>query len=289
MQLRGLLGRPKPFREIVVRPRPTATSPSAFAVAALATGVVLTATLIGVSQLGPVVGPSTHDGGRIMAVPQTPGRTSPFFGFGRTPPPPVATTPDTTTPDTTTPDTTTPDTTAPNTAAPNTTAGGVTERSNRGSSLSTRVVAGHTAPGLRYQVVTAMSAVLHEPSTGSVGNTAIRVPNLASSNPPATVVSAASAYLLALRTLAPPSTSPAVAVAQPAPQRTRHTSKHAARRGHATRVANHKRAHRITEPAKANRSASTVTRPGALPLHPRRQGAGRSHLQGLQRTPAPQS
>jgi len=105
MQLRGLLGRPKPFREIVVRPRPTATSPSAFAVAALATGVVLTATLIGVSQLGPVVGPSTHDGGRIMAVPQTPGRTSPFFGFGRTPPPPVATTPDTTTPDTTTPDT----------------------------------------------------------------------------------------------------------------------------------------------------------------------------------------
>ena len=244
MQLRGLLGRPKPFREIVVRPRPTATSPSAFAVAALATGVVLTATLIGVSQLGPVVGPSTHDGGRIMAVPQTPGRTSPFFGFGRTPPPPVATTPDTTTPDTTTPDTT----------APNTTAGGVTERSNRGSSLSTRVVAGHTAPGLRYQVVTAMSAVLHEPSTGSVGNTAIRVPALASSNPPATVVSAASAYPLALRTLAPPSTSPAVAVTQPAPQRTRNTSKHAARRGHATRVANHKRAHREV-PAKANRSA----------------------------------
>ena len=68
MQFRALVGRPRPFREIVVRPRPTATSPSTFAVAALGTATVLTATIIGMSQLGVVLGPSGHIGGRILAV-----------------------------------------------------------------------------------------------------------------------------------------------------------------------------------------------------------------------------
>src|SRR5471030_808423 len=95
MQFRALVGRPRPFREIVVRPRPTATSPSTFAVAALGTATVLTATIIGMSQLGVVLGPSGHIGGRILAVPQTPAGTSPFAGFGAPAPLPITIPPET--------------------------------------------------------------------------------------------------------------------------------------------------------------------------------------------------
>ena len=69
-------------------------------VAALSTVAILSATLIGVSELGAVRGPAGRDGGRIVAIPQWPGGTSPFLGFGGAP---AVTTPNTTTPNTTTP------------------------------------------------------------------------------------------------------------------------------------------------------------------------------------------
>ena len=263
MQLRGLLGHPRPFREIVVRPRPTATSPSIFALASLATGIVLTATVIGVSQLGTVLGPSAHDG-RIMAVPQMPGRTSPFFGFGfgGTPPAVTATT------GATTPDAATPDTIRPNTPQANTSAGAVTGQSHSRSSVSAGVASGPAAPGLRYQAVTAVSAVLHAPSAQSAGYTAVNVSSVVSPSPVTSVVSVASSYPLALVAHAPAPTSPAVAVALPASEQTRVTSKHVAKRSHAAKVAKHvakpthaakvakhKPVRQHAKPARAHRSA----------------------------------
>jgi HYR domain. len=85
---------------MVVRPRPTATFTPTFAVAALGTATVLTATLIGMSHLGGPLGPSLNNGGRILAVPQTPTGTFPFFGFGEAPPPAVTPPPGATTPGT---------------------------------------------------------------------------------------------------------------------------------------------------------------------------------------------
>ena len=262
MQLRGLLGRPRPFREIVVRPRPTATSPSTFALASLATGIVLTATVIGVSQLGTVLGPSAH-GGRIMAVPQMPGRTSPFFGFGFGGTPPA----ETTTPGATTPDAATPGTTPPNTPQANTSSGAVTGQSHSRSSVSASVASGPAAPGVRYQAVMAVSAVLHAPSAQSSGYTVVNVSSVVSPSPVTAVISAASAYPLALVARAPASTSPAVAVALPAPEQTRVTSKHVAKRSQAAKVAKHrpvyqrakvtkhKPVHQHAKPARAHRSA----------------------------------
>jgi hypothetical protein len=249
MQLRGLLGRPRPFREIVVRPRPTATSPSTFALASLATGIVLTATVIGVSQLGTVLGPSAQDG-RIMAVPQMPGRTSPFFGFGFGGTPPAVTA----TPGATTPDAATPDTTPPNTPPTNSSSGAVAGQSHSRSSVSASVTSGPPAPDVRYQAVMAVSAAPQAPSVQSAGDTAVNVSSVVSPSPATTVVSAASAYPLALVAHAPASRSPAIAAALRASEQTRVTSKQVAKRIHATKVAKHKKARPDAKPAKANRS-----------------------------------
>ena len=229
MQLRALVGRPRLFREIVVRPRPTATFPSIYAAGALGTVGVLTATLIGMSVLGTAAGPSGHLGGRIMAVPYTPGRTSPFFGFGG-PPPPAASR-------------------APDTSPPDIAAGDVTEGSHPGSVVA--VVAAHapTAWGVRNQRVRALSAVLTAPSTrGASQPPSVKVLSVASTKPVATVVSVASAHPRTTAAHAALYATPAVVVASPAPERAKGASKHAAKRDHATKV-RHAQAHRD---AKAN-------------------------------------
>ena len=267
MQIRGLVGRPRPFREMVVPPRPTATPPSTFAVAALGTVTVLTATIIGVSQLGVVLGPSGHDGGRIMAVPQAPTSTSPFSGFGGTPAPPITIPPVTAPPGTTSPDTTSPDTTSPDTSVSD-----ATDRSKNGPAVAAAAVharppagaryrpvravaaaAVHAGPpaGVRYRPVMVVSTVLVAPLARVVANTLVTVVSVASVKPAATVVSVASAYPLARVALAPLSSLPAVVVTRPGSERAAGSPEHA-RHGHTTKVPKHKRALRDAKPAKAH-------------------------------------
>jgi hypothetical protein len=238
MQIRRLLGRPRPYREIVVRPRPTATTHH-FAVAALGTVSVLTATLIGVSQLGVIAGPSAHDGGRILAVPQTPGTTFPFFGFGGTPPPAV------TTPDSTTPGTTTPDTVA----------GDVTGQSHPGAAVTAAAKHAPPAAGAQHQGVTAVSAVVHAPPAGGLAHTTATVVSVASAFPVATVVSVASAFPVATVVVPAPLPAPrAVIVPRRERQRAEARSEHAANRGQATKPPKHRRSPRDAKPAKATRN-----------------------------------
>ena len=248
MQIRGLVGRPRPFREIVVRPRPTATLPSTFAVAALGTVTVLTATIIGVSQLGVVLGPSGHDGGRIMAVPQAPTGTSPFSGFGGTPAPPI------TIPPVAAPlSTTLPDTTSTGTTSPNTRIGDATDHSNTASAVAAASVHARPPAGVRYRPVTVVSAVLRAPLARAVANTPLMVVSVASIKPATTVVSVASAYPLARVALAPLSSSPAVVVTRPGSEHAAGSSEHA-RHGHTTEIRKHERAHRDAKSAKADKN-----------------------------------
>lgn len=225
MQIRALVGRPRPFREIVVRPRPTATSPSTFAGAALGTATVLTATIIGMSQLGMVPGPSSHIGGRIMAVPQTPTSTSPFSGFGATAPLPITVPPVTTSSDT------------PSLDVP---AGGATDQSNIRSAVEAAAVHAQTPAGVRNQGVTAVSAVLNVPSARAVAKPLVTV-----------VVSVASAYPLAFVALAPQDTPTAAVVPVSKSERADGKSEHAAR-NHTAKAPKHKLAH--AKAAKATRS-----------------------------------
>jgi len=225
MQIRALVGRPKPFREIVVRPRPTATSPSTFAGAALGTATVLTATIIGMSQLGVVLGTSSHIGGRIMAVPQTPASTSPFSGFGATAPLPITVPPVTTSSDT------------PSLDVP---AGGATDQSNIRSAVEAAAVHAQTPAGVRNQGVTAVSAVLNVPSARTASKPLVTV-----------VVSVASAYPLAIVALAPQDTPTAAVVPVSKSERADGKSEHAAR-NHTAKAPKHKLAH--AKAAKATRS-----------------------------------
>lgn len=263
MQIRGLVGRPRPFREIVVPPRPTATLPSTFAVAALGTVTVLTATIIGVSQLGVVLGQAGHDGGRIMAVPQAPTGISPFSGFGETPAPPITIPPVTAPPDTTSPDTTSPDTRV----------GDATDRSNTGSAVAAAAVHARPPAGVRYRPVmvvsavlkaplaravantpvTVVSATLTAPLARSVANTPLMVVSVASVTPSTTVVSVASAYPLARVALAPLSSSPAVVLTRPGSEHAAGSSEHA-RHGHTTAILKHERALRDAKPARAHKN-----------------------------------
>ena len=228
---------------MVVPPRPTATLPSTFAGAALGTVTILTATIIGMSQLGVVLGPSGHDGGRILAVPQAPTGTPPFLGFGGTPAPPITIPPVTAPPGTTLPDKTSPDTKV----------GDATDRSNTGPAVAAAAVHARPPAGVRYRPVMVVSAVLKAPLARAVANTP--VVSVASVKPATTVVSVASAYPLTSLALTPLSSSPAVVVTRPESERAEGSSEHA-RHGHTTKVPKHKRAHaKDAKDAKATRSA----------------------------------
>jgi hypothetical protein len=211
---------------MVVRPRPTATSPSTFALAALGTATVLTATVIGMSQLGVVPGLSSHIGGRILAVPQTPSSTSPFSGFGAPAPLPITIPPETTSPETTSPET-------PSLDVP---AGGAAGQATIRSAVEAAAVHAQTPVGVRNRGVTAVSAVLNVPSVRTA------------SKPRVIVVSVASAFPLAI---VRPATPPAVVVPVSESERADGTSKHAAK-NHAAKAPKHKRDH--GKAAKATRS-----------------------------------
>ena len=202
MDVRGLFGRRKPFREMVVRPRPTATFTPTFAVAALGAATVLTATLIGMSDLGGALGPSLNNGGRILAVPQTPASTFPFFGFGQAPPPAVAPPPGATT--------------------PGTGSGGGTGQSNPQPAVAppavpaVPAVPAPPAAGVRSQGVTTVSALRHATTGGGVAHFTATVVSAASTFPSATVLSAPSPVA---KVVPAPQVAPAVAVVQPARKR----------------------------------------------------------------------
>jgi hypothetical protein len=194
-------------------------------VAALGTATVLTATLIGVSQLGVVLGTSSHIGGRILAVPQTPASTSPYSGFGAPAPLPITIPPATTSSDT------------PSLDVP---AGGAAAHPSTRSAVEAAAVHAQTPAGVRNQGGTAVSAVLNVPSARTA------------SKPRVTVVSVASAFPLAIVAILPPHTPPAVVVPVSKSERADGTSKHAAK-DHTSKTPKHKRAH--DKAAKATRSA----------------------------------
>jgi len=195
MDVRGLFGRRKPFQEMVVRPRPTATFTPTFAVAALGAATVLTATLIGMSDLGGALGPSLNNGGRILAVPQTPASTFPFFGFGQAPPPAVAPPPGATT--------------------PGTGSGGGTGQSNPQPAVAPPAVPAPPAAVVHSQDVTTVSA-LQATTGGGVVHFTATVVSAASTFPSATVLSAPSPVA---KVVPAPQVAPAVAVVQPARKR----------------------------------------------------------------------
>jgi hypothetical protein len=190
MDVRGLFGRRKPFQEMVVRPRPTATFTPTFAVAALGTATVLTATLIGMSHLGGALGPSPNNGGRILAVPQTPAKTFPFFGFGETPLPAVAPPPGATT--------------------PGTGSGEGTGQSNPEPVVAPPAVPAPPAAVVHSQSVTTVSA-LHATTGGGVVHFTATVVSAASTFPSATVLSAPSPVA---KVVSAPQVAPAVLVVQ---------------------------------------------------------------------------
>ena len=190
MDVRGLFGRRKPFREMVVRPRPTATFTPTFAVAALGAATVLTATLIGMSDLGGALGPSLNNGGRILAVPQTPASTFPFFGFGETPPPAV--------------------TPPPGATTPGTGSGEGTGQSNPEPVVAPPAVPAPPAAVVHSQDVTTVSA-LHATTGGGVVHFTATVVSAASTFPSATVLSAPSPVA---KVVSAPQVAPAVLVVQ---------------------------------------------------------------------------
>jgi hypothetical protein len=218
-----------------VRPRPTATSPSTFAVAALGTATVLTATVIGMSQLGVVPGLSSHIGGRILAVPQTPTSTSPFSGFGAPAPLPI-TIPPATIPPATIPPATIP----PATPSLDVPVGGAADQPNTGSVVAASVVQAQTPAGVRNQGVTAVSAVLNVPPARAVAKPLVTV-----------VVSVASAYPLAVVALAPQQTPTAVVEHVSKSEHADGKSEHAAR-NHTAKAPKHNRDH--AKAAKTTRS-----------------------------------
>ncbi|MEP7368493.1 MAG: hypothetical protein ABI662_02475 [Dermatophilaceae bacterium] len=224
---------------------------------------ILATTLIGVSELGAVRGPSAQNGARIMAVPQWPAGASPFLGFGAAPPAvatPVTTTPVTTTPVTTTPITTTPVTTTPVTTTPGGQASEATKPSRPGSAAGAASVHQPARPG-REQGVTVVSAVLNTPSTRS----AVRTPpvrvvavvstqdasgasSVTSITPAAMFVDAASAYPVVTAASSRRRLTP------PAPERADGTSQDRAKRGHATKAGKHARARRDAKAAQLTRN-----------------------------------
>jgi hypothetical protein len=227
MDVRGLFGRRKPFREMVVRPRPTATFTPTFAVAALGAATVLTATLIGMSDLGGALGPSLNNGGRILAVPQTPASTFPFFGFGETPPPAVTPPPDATT--------------------PVTGSGDGTGQSNPQPVVAPPAVPAPPAAVVHSQDVTTVSA-LHATTGGGVVHFTATVVSAASTFPSATVLSAPSPVA---KVVSAPQVAPAVLVVQPARER---ASKHLDGHGQASKSPKPPKAPKDTKPDKATRS-----------------------------------
>ena len=233
MDVRGLFGRRKPFREMVVRPRPTATFTPTFTVAALGAATVLTATLIGMSHLGGALGPSLNNGGRILAVPQTPASTFPFFGFGQAPPPAVAPPPGATT--------------------PGTGSGGGTGQSNPQPAVAPPAVPAVPAPpaaGVRSQGVTTVSALRHATTGGGVVHFTATVVSAASTFPSATVLSAPSPVA---KVVPAPQVAPAVAVVQPARKRAVEASKHGDGHGQASKSPKPPKAPKDTKPDKATR------------------------------------
>ena len=247
MQFRALVGRPRPFREIVVRPRPTATSPSTFAVAALGTATVLTATIIGLSQLGVGLAPSSHSG-RILAGPPTPTSTSPFSGFSSPAPLPISIPPEAI-PSVAVPPAAVPPAAVPPVAAPpdspssgspsvDVPAGGAAHQPTSGSVVEAAALHPQTQAGTRGQGVTAVSAVLNVPSVRTT------------SKPLVNVVSVASAYPFAI-VIVPPSTPPAVVVPVSKSERADRASERAAKH-HSAKAKKHNRAH--AKDGKATRS-----------------------------------
>ena len=242
MQFRALVGRPRPFREIVVRPRPTATSPSTFAVAALGTATVLTATIIGLSQLGVGLAPSSHSG-RILAGPPTPTSTSPFSGFSSPAPLPISIPPEAI-PPAAVPPVAVPPAAVPPVAAPpdspsvDVPAGGAAHQPTNGSVVEAAALHPQTQAGIRTQGVTAVSAVLNVPSVRTTPK------------PLVNVVSVASAYPFAI-VIVPPSTPPAVVVPVSKSERADRASERAAKH-HSAKAKKHNRAH--AKDGKATRS-----------------------------------
>ncbi len=204
-------------------PRPTATSSSVFAVAALGTAAVLTGVVIGVSQLGVVRDPSGHIGGRIMAVPQTTS-TSPFSWFGAKARLPI---------------TIPPEYTASGPPSLNAAGGDTTGQSNSGSVAAAAAVPARTRSGVRHQGVTTVSAVLKVPSAR------------AAARPVVSVVSPASAYPSAIVALVPAHTPPAVVVPGTSSERPVESSEREARH-HADKAPKRKLSH--AKAAKATRS-----------------------------------
>ena len=237
MQFRALVGRPRQFREMVVRPRPTATSPSTFAVAALGTATVLTATIIGMSQLGVGFAPSSH-GGRILAGPPTPTSTSPFSGFSSPAPLPISIPPEAI-PSAAVPAVAVPPVTVPpGSPSVDVPAGGAAHQPTNGSVVEAAALHPQT-PGIRTQGVTAVSAVLNMPSVRTTPK------------PLVNVVSVASAYPFAIVAIVPPSTAPAVSVPVSKPELVDGTSERGAKH-HSAKAQKHKQAH--AKDGKATRS-----------------------------------
>jgi hypothetical protein len=193
MYVRGLFGRRKPFREMVVPPRPTATFTPTFAVAALGGATVLSATLIGMSHLGGTIGPLVNNGARILAGPQTPSSTFPFFGFGEAPLPAVTPPPEVT-----------PPVTGP---------GEGTGQSNPVPVVAPPAVPAPPAPVVHSESVTTVFA-LHATTGVGIAHVTTTVVSAASAFPSATVVSA-------------PQVAPAVLVVEPAHQRGKDAAKQA--------------------------------------------------------------
>ena len=80
MGIRSIWGPPVGHQEIVLRARPTTTFPPPFPIRALGPAIILFMTVIGMSQLGPVVQPSLHEGSLSMAMPP-PATSSSLFGI----------------------------------------------------------------------------------------------------------------------------------------------------------------------------------------------------------------
>ncbi len=263
MQIRALMGRPRSFQELVVPPRPRASSPSAFAVAALGTVTVLSGAVIGVSQLGVALDSSGHIGGRIMAVPQTTS-TSPFSWFGAKAPLPI---------------TIPPEDTSSGAPSLNAAGGDTTDQSNGGYVVTAAAVPARTRAGVRNQGVAAVSAVLKVPSAPAAARLVMRVVSAAvpaltqagvrnqgvtavsavlkvpsapaAARPVVTVVSAASAYPSAIVALFPAHTPPAVVVPDTSHERADGSSEREARH-HPDKARKHKLSH--AKAAKESRS-----------------------------------
>lgn len=201
--------------------------------AALGTATVLTATIIGLSQLGVGLAPSSHSG-RILADPPTPTSISPFSGFSSPAPLPISI-PAEASPSVAVPPVTVP----PGSPSVDVPAGGAAHQPTNGSAVEAAALHTQTQSGTRNQGITAVSAMLNVPSVRTT------------SKPMVNVVSVASAYPFAIVAIVPPSTAPAVAVPVSKSERADKTSERTAKH-HSAKAQKHKRAH--AKDGKATRS-----------------------------------